>query len=384
MNRPILFATAVAALVAAGIAAVALHPTGLPSVTDDAQVFNANRTVLVLVTGNNCPACDSSEQVLAKHASRHPEFKILKLATDDNMSQPSVVMVVPGADEPTYRNTSVTLTEDNVEAFLAARAKSAAEEKPIVAQIAALKAQKTIASQSYDEQLDTIRVQADRATANDDAQIANLRAQAQAIRAPFDAQIADQQKLEDAAAAPFELQLMPIRAAEATAFLPILTEIEQVQKDMAADKTLIDLRDQYAAAKQAGDTAMMDKIADQYKIAAKPYQDKMASIKQKFDTVSKQFDSQMAPILAQEDAACKQYKDAIADLQAKSDAAAKPYDDQVTALRADEEKILAPYRAQAAPIVTARDKATAPIDAQIDEAQKHLTSLMQSDEPQDN
>ncbi len=384
MKKAVVFGIAAAACIGIGAGAFLLRPAGLPVITSDADVFQSDRTVVVLVTGRNCDTCKATDLLLAKHAAAHPELKIVKLPIDENMTQPGVAVVVPGADGPTYRNEAVSLDESNVDAFLTQRLQAAAREKALVDKIAALKTQKSTVAKPYDDQLKDLHTRADQATAKDDAQLDALQDQVRQARAPFEAAIAQQQALLDAAAQPYDVQLLPIRDQETTALLPILTEISQAEQDMHADTALASLRAQYAAAKQAGDQVQMDAIAAQYKAAAQPYRDRIAAATKKFKEVSQQFDAQMAPINAQKDAATKQYKDAIADQQAKADAAAKPYENQIATLRADEEKLLAPFRTQAQPVIEARDKAIAPLDGQLNDAQSALAKLEQADDPQNN
>jgi hypothetical protein len=305
----------------------------LTAVTQDdlPAMIKGDKTVVVFVTGPNCGTCGATEALLA--AKGNEKVKFVKFI-DNDTTDGAIAIVSPSAGNIVFRAGGFHPTAADIDNVIADITTYATAEDALAA-----------AKKPFKDQLDAVKAEFEAAAQPFRDQLTDLKAKADAAAKQFDDQIAALQDQEEAATSPFRDQFMG------------------VQKDIAADATIADLRTQYAAAREAGDQDKMTAIEGKFAEAIKPYKDKQESIR------------------AAAQAAAKPIEEKIQALSAQADAARKPFMDQVQQVREQAAAALDPIRQKGQKVSEDEAAATTDIGAKVESAEEALTALIEAETP---
>jgi hypothetical protein len=159
----------------AAIAVVALGNTlgnaqtvsALPDATDSyqAEINQSDKIVLDFRTGSKCDQCAAVEQILASHAARHPDLKIVKAGTRDpaldaTVTTPYLFVHIPDS-ESVFSVRLENLSDSNADRFLDGIATLVAKGGPLlVAKEILQQTQDKAREQVHDEFFDKYRAAA--------------------------------------------------------------------------------------------------------------------------------------------------------------------------------------------------------------------------------
>lgn len=260
---------AVAALVVAALAAVVIMKPFTPSVVSLPQmtqqdVANADKPLVVVITSANCAGCPDVLKAFGAQVAKHPEVKFVQVDGSTvgapAESLPAVVVIVPGAPQPSFAADNFKLPED-FDAFVTKHAKNAAEQHAALKVVVDLSKQAEEKGKVYDEQLAALQAEAQKAlqpiaTRGNDAikplqaKLADVSerlktalgtlpqdyqaAQTQAKQLELRAKIEEIRKPFIAEAQPIQAQiaetLKPFQAEAAEALKPFTAKAESIEK----------------------------------------------------------------------------------------------------------------------------------------------------------
>jgi hypothetical protein len=416
MKKAIFFCAAAAIVGAAWI--VLNQFSGLQVIDDKSfqkEVYGSDRTVLILVTGAGCEKCDETEALLAKHAGGHPELKIVKMVSNENMPGPTLMMVVPAYGDVTYRKAHFHISEDTVDAFLTKRAEIGAQEKEAALKVIQLQDQEKSAEQPFIARQHAVDAQAAAATKAVDDQIADLTNKAAAARKPFDDQVAVlQAKIDairqpeyrevarlqaqgEAAANDYDKILEGLEKAEPATETAMSAEIDRVQLQADTDSVYADLSRQYDAAVHSGDQATAQVLQNKIQQRLRFWDDKLTAVRKAFTNHQIGYMAQVSKMKTEAAEARKPFLDQIDalttdadkratpmekarnELKDKASAASEPFEDQIWPLKIEKTRLLQPFKDQTRQIDDEKDKVVIPLFNQIVDARHAIYDIIAAD-----
>jgi hypothetical protein len=213
--RRLLLTTAALALLAGGWTNTSFAASELKAVTVDtavAEINEADKPVLVLQTPEKCDTCAQSEALLANHAGKHADLKIVKLVGIlPEVQAPTLWESVRG-EETWKRSPLPPLSEDNIDSFLDERAAIGAKEMVLIDRKSFLEAQQAAILAPFDQQMAALEAEEKIATQADDAKYADLQKRIDAVRKGFNDQIRAVKKQADATDAIFDREVAALQA----------------------------------------------------------------------------------------------------------------------------------------------------------------------------